>query len=114
MLVLPVFFALVFSGLIAYFAFSPKSNRAVRAGAFIALILIVISVGISLALILGLFSFVPGEGTVPALPVSGETRSQGEMLIFAVFIVFVLALLVIIAVAFIRERRRRLALSGRE
>jgi uncharacterized membrane protein len=99
--------ALILLGVIAYFAFSKKSGRAVRIAAYAALVLVLGSVGVSLAVIFGIFSTGGRTGKVIAeLPVEKAAEQPGELWMIVAFGVFFLALLGIIAVAFIREQQR--------
>jgi MFS-type transporter involved in bile tolerance (Atg22 family) len=107
MLFLIILPALVLLGIIACFAFSKKSVRAVRIAAYAALALIFGSVGVSLAVIFGLFSTTDRAGEVIAeFPVKKAAEQSGELWTFAAFAVFFLALLGVVIAAFIREQRK--------
>jgi hypothetical protein len=99
--------ALLLLGIIAYFAFSKKSGRAVRIAAFTALALILGSVGVSLVVIFGIFSATGRRGTVAVdIPVEKAAEQSGELWVLVAFGVFFLALLGAVTIAFIREQRK--------
>jgi hypothetical protein len=107
MLLLVIPPALIFLGIIVFFAFSGKSGRVLRIAAYAALALILGSVGISLVVIFGIFPAAGRTGEVIAeFPIERAAEQPGEWWMIVAFGVFFLVLLGVITIAFIREQRK--------